>query len=216
MFGKSMNSIYRAAGLYLHATNTTEKRSLYATLFSQLYPCSLFSVKPGQSMTAAVTRQAPQQPPFYPALRRDLPQSPRSPGRVSPLQRRGRAGRAGRSPLLGVQLPLLLPLADEGHGAPRPRCGRSTPGRVGPGRASGRRGEQRGPQEPTGLAGLVGDARPAYTGREAGKGKEGCRHRTLRPRPGCGGAAAAWGLLRVFRGAALTWLPAFLLLLPQN
>lgn len=81
-----------------------------------------------------------------------------------------------------------------------PGLSAATAHQAGPDRASGRRGVQRGPQEPTGLAGPAGGARPAYTGGEAGKGKEGCRHRALRPRPGCGGAAAARGLLRVSVG----------------
>lgn len=58
----------------------------------------------------------------------------------------------GCSPLLGVQLPLQPPLADESHGAARPRCRRrrrrrhSRPGQARPRRASGRRGERAGPR----------------------------------------------------------------------
>jgi len=47
MFRKIVNIIYSATGLYLHATSTTENRSLYPTLFFQLYPAALSALSRG-------------------------------------------------------------------------------------------------------------------------------------------------------------------------
>lgn len=107
------------------------------------------------------------------------------------------------SPLLGVQLPLQPPLADESHGAAQPSCRRRR--RCRPGRAAARGGGESGPargrRQAGSRSGGPGRGRPPrlYHRRGGGRwhkppGKRSLRApRVLRPRPGCGGAAGLQG-----------------------
>lgn len=115
----------------------------------------------------------------------------------------GAGGAEGRSPLLGVQLPLQPPLANESHGAARPkrrRCRCHEQAR--PRRASGRRGERAGPRPQAGSrSGGPGRGRPPrlYCRRGGGKVAQAAGEgnvsapSALRPRPGCSVSTALQG-----------------------
>lgn len=108
---------------------------------------------------------------LLPSRRRGLCGGPAAP--PGPRAERGRPGQC-RSPLLGVQLPLQPPPADESHGAERAPGAAAAAGRSGPGRARPRLGDaerESGERERAGRGrtGMGSPARPVCTAGEAGK-----------------------------------------------